>query len=262
MSKNILFITEQTFKERTGASNSIDGKQLFPMIKVAGDIYIQPILGSTLYKRLQTGIDLNNLSVNEKTLIDDYMTDALIWYTMSMLPMTMGYQLFSKGFLQKTAEESQAPSRSDLELLEQKYKSMAEYYNTRMISFLKENYSLYSQYLNYGMGLDVIFPEDKAYTCPIYLGGSERRSARYVNSSSTTPSPNVATYVAVGNETTFTIVAMSGRVTYFASRGGLSKSITTTATSNTQYLQITSGIVTLPTGDIAMAGEVFTFLYQ
>ena len=262
MSKNILFITEQTFKERTGASNSIDGKQLFPMIKVAGDIYIQPILGSTLYKRLQTGIDLNNLSVNEKTLIDDYMTDALIWYTMSMLPMTMGYQLFSKGFLQKTAEESQTPSRSDLELLEQKYKSMAEYYNTRMISFLKENYSLYSQYLNYGMGLDVIFPEDKAYTCPIYLGGSERRSARYVNSSSTTPSPNVATYVAVGNEHTFTIVAMSGRVTYFASRGGLSKSITTSVTANTQYLQITSGIITLPTGDIAMAGEVFTFLYQ
>ncbi len=38
MSKNILFLTEQTFKERTGASNAIDGKQLFPMIKVAGDM--------------------------------------------------------------------------------------------------------------------------------------------------------------------------------------------------------------------------------
>lgn len=262
MSKNILFITEQTFKERTGASNAIDGKQLFPMIKVAGDIYIQPVLGSTLYKRLQTGVQLDNLSVNEKLLIDDYMTDALIWYTMSMLPMTMGYQLFSKGFLQKTSEESQTPSRGDLELLEQKYKAMAEFYNTRMISYLKENYTLYSEYLNYGMGLDVIFPEDKAYTCPIYLGGDTRRNARYVNSSSTTPSPLVATYVATGGESTFTIVAMSGRVTYFAARGGLSKSITSSPTADTQYLQINSGVVALPTGDIAMAGEVFTFLYQ
>ena len=262
MSKNILFITEETFKSRTGASNAIDGKQLFPMIKVAGDIYIQPVLGSTLYKRLQSGVTLDNLNVYEKTLIDDYMTDALIWYTMSMLPMVMGYQLFSKGFLQKTAEESNTPSRSDLELLEQKYKSMAEFYNTRMISYLKENYTLYSEYLNYGMGLDVIFPEDKAYTCPIYLGGAERRNARYVNSSSTTPSPLVATYIATAGQTTFTITAMSGRVTYFASRGGLSKSITTTPTANTQFLQITSGIVTLPTGDVTMAGEVFTFLYQ
>lgn len=262
MSKNILFITEETFKSRTGASNSIDGKQLFPMIKVAGDIYIQPVLGSNLYKRLQTGVQLDNLNVYEKTLINDYMTDALIWYTMSMLPMVMGYQLFSKGFLQKTSEESNTPSRGDLELLEQKYKSMAEFYNTRMISYLKENYTLYSEYLNYGMGLDVIFPEDKAYTCPIYLGGSERRNARYVNSSSTTPTPLIATYIATAGQTTFTIVAMSGRTTYFASRGGLSKSITTSPTSNTQYLQINSGVIALPTGDIAMAGEVFTFLYQ
>lgn len=262
MSKNILFITEALFKERTGASNAIDGKQIFPMIKVAQDIFIQPITGSTLYKRLQTGIDLDNLSNDEKTLLDDYITDALVWYTMSMLPMVMGFQLFSKGFLQKTAEESSAPSRGDLELIEQKYKSMAEFYNTRLITYLQENHFKYAEYLNYTMGIDVIFPEDKSYTCPIYLGGADRRITRNFSSTSTTPSPNVATYVATGGETSFTIVAMSGRVTYFAARGGLSKSITTTATADTQYLQITSGLITLPTGDIAYAGEVFTFLYQ
>ena len=106
MSKNILFITEQTFKERTGASNQIDGKQIFPMVKVAGDMYIQPALGSKLYQRLQSGVVANNLNANEVILINDYITDALIWFTMSMLPMTMGFQLFSKGFLQKTSEDS------------------------------------------------------------------------------------------------------------------------------------------------------------
>ena len=62
MSKNILFITENLFKERTGASNAIDGKQLRPMIKVAADIYIQPSLGSTLYNRLLAGIEADNLN--------------------------------------------------------------------------------------------------------------------------------------------------------------------------------------------------------
>jgi len=159
-------------------------------------------------------------------------------------------------------DDSVTPSRADLELIEQKYKSMAEFYSNRMVKYLQENYKLYYEYLNYGMGLDVIFPEDKAYTCPIYLGGAERMNPRYVNSYSTTPSPLIATYVATGGETNFTIVAMIGRTTYFASRGGLSKSITPSPTSDTQYLQITSGIVTLPTGDVASAGEVFTFLYQ
>ena len=131
MSKNILFITETLFKERTGASNAIDGKQLFPMIKVAQDMYIMPTLGSALYNRLQNGIENDNLIAAEVELLNDYVTDTLIWYTMSMLPMVMGFQLFSKGFLQKTSEESSAPSRSDLELIENKYKSMAEYYNTQ-----------------------------------------------------------------------------------------------------------------------------------
>ena len=43
---------------------------------------------------------------------------------------------------------------------------------------------------------------------------------------------------------------------------GLSKSITISPTNDTQYLQINSGTIALPTGDIASAGEVFTFLYQ
>lgn len=263
MSKNILFITEQLFKERTGASNAIDAKQLFPMIKVAGDIYIQPALGSKLYTRLQEGIAADNLTQNEKDLIDFYITDALVWYTMSMLPITMGYQLFSKGFLQKTSEESNTPSRQDLELIEQKYQSMAEFYKTRLIKYLQTNYILFYEYINTGSGWDVIFPEDKAYNCPIYLGsGYELENPRYVNSASGYNSPSIVYYTAVGGEHTFNVNALAGRTLLVASRGGLAKGVTTTPTADTSYLQINGQVVTLPTGDIAMAGELFTFLYR
>ena len=263
MSKNVLFITEELFKERTGASNAIDPKQIFPMIKVASDIYIQPVLGSTLYLRLQNGITANNLSNDEKNLLNNYITDALVWYTMSMLPTTMGYQLFSKGFLQKTADESNPPSMKDLELIEQKYKSMAEFYNTRLISYLQANYSLFGEYLNTGSGVDVIFPEVKSYTCPIYLGDTyPRRTASYLNSTSSTPDLNIITYVSAGNESTFTINDLLGRTTYFCARAGFSKAITNQPTNDSQYIQINSGQVTLPTGDLTMAGEVFTFLYK
>lgn len=261
MSKNILFITEQTFKDRTGASNNIDGKQLFPMIKVAGDIYIQPALGSALYKRLQSGVDGNNLTINEKILIDDYITDSLIWFTMSMLPMTMGFQLFSKGFLQKTSEESNTPSRSDMEMLEQKYMSMAEFYKTRLIDYLKENYNLYYEYINTGSAYDTIFPEQKAYTCPIYLG-NDMGGKTFVNSNSPAQSPLVAIYTAIGGESTFSVNALYGRTTKLAFRSGLQKAIVNTTTTNTGEIQINNEVVRLATGDICMVGEIFTFLYN
>jgi len=262
MSKNILFIDENLFVTRTGASKAIDGKQIFPMIKVAQDIFIQPILGSTLYNRLQNGIDVDNLTIAEKTLLDDYITDTLVWYTMSMLPMTMGFQLFSKGFLQKTSEESAAPSRADLELIEQKYKSMAEFYNARMVAYLQQNYLLYYEYLNPTSGVDVIFPEIKSYTCPIYLGDSRERQPYYINSQSGYVAPAVAYYTATGGETEFNINTISGKVVLAAFRSGLNKVITATATNDTGYLQINNAIVTLPTGDVAMAGELFTFLFR
>lgn len=260
MSKNIIFITEQTFKERTGASNAIDGKQLFPMIKVAQDIHIQPVLGSTLYLRLQEGIDDNDLNNDEKNLIDNYITDALIWFTMSMLPMVMGYQLFSKGFLQKTSEESNTPSRADLELIESKYKSMAEFYNKRMIKYLQENYELYNEYLNPDSGVDVIFPTKQGYSCPIFIGDYTDR--KYGLSSASPRNIETAYYVATGGETSFGINAMADRTVLVAMRSGLGKMITSQPTNDMQSIQIVNGLVTLPTGDIASAGEVFSFVYR
>jgi hypothetical protein len=261
MSKNILFITENLFKERTGASNAIDAKQLRPMIKVAQDIHIQPTLGSTLYLRLQEGIDDNDLTNNEKHLIDNYITDALIWFTMSMLPMVMGYQLFSKGFLQKTSEESNTPSRSDLELIESKYKSMAEFYSKRMIKYLQENFTLFGEYLNPGSGLDVIFPEQQAYSCPIFIGDYMPRFGG-LNSITSGSSVKVVYFTATGGETSFTVSEIADKTILLAMRGGLVKGVVSTPTNDTQYLQIVGTSVFLPTGDIAIAGEVYSFVYK
>lgn len=262
MSKNILFITEQLFKERTGASNAIDGKQLFPMIKVAQDMYIMPALGSALYGRLQNGIENDNLTSSETTLLNDYVTDAVIWYTMSMLPMVMGFQLFSKGFLQKTSEESNAPSRSDLELIEQKYKSMAEFYNTRMIRYLQENYANFYEYINTGSGWDVVLPENKSYSCPIYLGDySGSRNPRSVNSVTGVKTPQLVYVTPNESVSSFNVNELSGKTVLLAIRSGFSKGITSTATDDTNYLQIVGIQVTLPTGDVTMTDELFIFQY-
>jgi hypothetical protein len=261
MSKNILFITETLFKERTGASVAIDGKQIFPIIKVAQDIYVQGAVGSTLYNRLQEGIDNDDLNNDEKALLDNYITDCLIWFTMSLLPMTMGYQLFSKGFLQKTAEESTTPDQKALELIESRYKELAEFYKQRLINYLKENYTTYQEYLNNTAAYDVIFPEQSAYTCPIYIGEPTKRPT-WINQNSGTLTLNEVKYVANGGETTFTVADIAGRSTLLVIRDGLGRAVTTTPTANTMFLQIINDQVTLPTGDVALAGELFVFLYK
>ena len=181
MSLNILFINETLVKSRTAISDAIDGKQIKPTIKLAQDKYIMPALGTGLYNRLQEGIDASNLTVNEKTLLDDYITDALLWFTISEMVIMTSYQFFSKGLMQKTAEESISPSKGNLELIQRTYMSNGEFYKQRLIDYLRENSELYETYLNYGSGLDVIAPQLQSYTSPIFLGskGARRRVSNF-----------------------------------------------------------------------------------
>lgn len=262
MSANILFISPALIKARTGISEAIDDRQLMPQIKLAQDMYIQPALGSTFYKALQDGVENDTLSNAEKALIDDYITDALVWYTMSMLPAALSYQLFSKGVLQKTAEESNNPGRADLELLARQYKDSAEFYKTRLINYLKEYYTLFPEYFSPGIGYDVIQPEGKAYTCPIYLGGDYPDTTAGMALNRATP---VESYVVeitpAAGVSSFTVSQLTGRTVIRAVRGGLTKGILTTTTSDTAYLQITGNLVTLPTGDVTN-GELFIFEYR
>jgi hypothetical protein len=175
MSLNVLFITETLVKSRTAISEAIDGKQILPLIKLAQDKYILPALGSGLYKRLQEGIDIGNLSTDEKNLLDNYITDTLLWFTIGEMVVSTSFQFFSKGVMQKGAEESNNPSKGQLELLERKYISNGEFYKQRLIDYLRENSTMFTEYLQYGAGFDAIAPQIQAYTSPIYLG---RRGAR------------------------------------------------------------------------------------
>lgn len=262
MSANILFISPALIKARTGISEAIDDKQLKPQIKLAQDMYIQPALGSTFYKALQDGVENDTLSNAEKALIDDYITDALVWFTMSMLPAALSYQLFSKGVLQKTAEESNNPGRGDLELLSRQYKDSAEFYKTRLINYLKEYYTLFPEYFSPGIGYDVIQPEGKAYTCPIYLGdGYTDTTAGMALNRATPVESYVVEITPASGLSSFTVPQLTGRTVIRAVRGGLTKGILTTTTNDTAYLQITGNLVTLPTGDVTY-GELFIFEYR
>jgi len=172
MSLNILFISAETIKDRTGLHNNVDEKLINPEIKTAQDIYIHPALGTALYERLQDGINNNNLTQLEVNLIDNYIVDTLVNYVLSELPQGLSYQYYNKGLLRKTGENFESPSMQDMIDIANRFRSRAEYYKQRLIKYLKENQNQYPLYLNYGNRYDSIKPENDAYRSSIYLGSS------------------------------------------------------------------------------------------
>ena len=170
MSKNTLFISVQSIKDRTGLHANVDEKLVLPEIKTAQDMYILPALGSALYNELQSAIIGSSLNGNETSLLNNYITDCLVYYVMSELPMGLSYQFYNKGLLRKTGDNQESPSMQDMIDVANRYRARAEFYKQRLIKYLKQNNALYPNYLNFGSGIDSIKPDNEGYTVSMWLG--------------------------------------------------------------------------------------------
>lgn len=175
MSRNILFISVNTIKERTGLHNNVDEKLVNPEILTSQDMYMLPCLGTALYNGLQNRIDNNTLTLADEKLLDEYITPALVYYVMSELPIGLSYQFYNKGVVRKTDEKQENPDAQQLIDVANKYLKKAEFYKQRLIDYLKQEASVgnFPEYMNPGSTYDTMIPENEGYTTSIWLGDDD-----------------------------------------------------------------------------------------
>lgn len=173
MSKNVLLISEDILKDRTTLHGNVDPKLLFPEIKAAQDMYIHPILGTALYNKIISEVEAGTITGDYKTLLDDYIIDCILYYTLSSLPEALSYQMWNKGVVRKQGDNTELPSMGELIDISNRFRIRAEWYGDRMNKYLKANASssFLPEYLSPGDTSDTITPEVNSYTMPIYLGG-------------------------------------------------------------------------------------------
>lgn len=176
MSLNILLISEQIIKDRTAIHGNIDPKLLFPEIKIAQDMYIHPILGTSLFNKLINDVNVSGVTGDYKNLLDNYVIDPLMYYVLASLPVPLSYQFWNKGVVRKQGDSTELPTMSELIDLANQYRIRAEWYAERLMKYLKQNSTttFLPEYYDLTGGVDQIVPEHTAYTMPVYLGDHHR----------------------------------------------------------------------------------------
>jgi len=173
MSQNVLLISVDIIKDRTAIHDNIDEKLIYPEIKMAQDMYIHPILGTALYDKIVGDINASGTTTGYyKTLLDNYIIDALLYYVLAALPQALSFQFWNKGVVRKQGDSTELPALSELVDLSNNYRTKAEWYAERLTLYLKQNASstVLPEYLQPGDGIDTLQPENSAFTMPIYLG--------------------------------------------------------------------------------------------
>lgn len=178
MSQNVLFIDDNIIKERTSIHDNIDPKLVYPAIKLVQDMYIFPILGSGMYDKIQQIIESSDIKlpafVQYKSLVDDYIIDALIYYTLSELTISLSYQFWNKGVIRKQGESTDLPSLADLTDISNKYKIRGEWYANRLrVHLIAKAAQLYPEYIFSTIDCETVTPKGRNEACPIYLGDDD-----------------------------------------------------------------------------------------
>ena len=140
---NILLISEDTLKTHSSLNKNVWADNLSSVIKATQDVDLQRILGSCLYKKVlelvnDGGIRNAKYSIY-KTLLDEYITDYLIYQTLVNLIPEISTKITNMGLVISNDEHVQNVTQGERDLVMGQYQKYADAYCKMMQDFLKEN---------------------------------------------------------------------------------------------------------------------------
>ena len=165
-----LFINRNDIIKNTPLQGAIDADALLPFVRTAQDKYLKNLLGTILFDYLQAQIianNVDNLSVYYQDLLDDYVKNALMWYScVEYIPFS-SVQFKSNGSVKQQSEQGTAPSKIEIDYLLNKALNNADYYALRLQNYLIAYSNNIPQYLQSVGNQTQIYPDQSNQ----YFGG-------------------------------------------------------------------------------------------
>jgi hypothetical protein len=157
-----LFINRNDIIKNTPLQGAIDADALLPFVRTAQDKYLKNLLGTILFEYLQAQIianNVDNLSVYYQDLLDDYVKNALIWYSaVEYIPFS-NVQFKSNGAVKQQSEQGIAPGKNEIDYLLTKALNNADYYALRLQNYLIAYSNNIPQYLQSIGNQTQIYPD-------------------------------------------------------------------------------------------------------
>lgn len=150
--ENVILISLDDILHYTSVSGSIDEYKINPHIYNAQILYLEPILGSDLYEKLikliQTGDITGETYSNYKTLLDNYITPSLVFHAMELYIPFNSFIVADGGTFQFQPTNANPSTQNEIDKLSNKYRTIGDKYDSKMIAYLCKNSTLFLEYRN------------------------------------------------------------------------------------------------------------------
>lgn len=137
-----LFITKNDLVQNTIINGNVDADLFVQFIKIAQQMHVQNYLGTQLYNKISQLISDADLTGDYLDLVKDYIQPMLIHFAMvDYLPFA-SYQIRNGGVFKHRSENSDTPTREELDILVQKHRTFSDFYAQRFVDYMAINASV------------------------------------------------------------------------------------------------------------------------
>jgi len=136
-------VTTNQLKTFTSIGENIDPDLLFPHLLIAQQLYLEPVMGSTLYDDIISRFDNNQLTGDTQTLYEEYIIPALAysaWYSCSPF---LNYKTQRVGLNTQATDVLTPLSTEELAIYMNRVDNFKTYYLNRLEQYLIDNETLF-----------------------------------------------------------------------------------------------------------------------
>ena len=175
--QHTLYISATRLKKDSAIGGSVDDNLIMPYILLAQDMHILPVLGTDLDTKLKSEIQGGTLAGDYKTLVESYIQPSLVQYSfVSLVPYLRLRFVNNAVVVMGATDQSSSATYDDLKPLMDTATDAAEFYRQRLIDYLRNNTSSFSEYTS-NTGADLA-PTTNNYFAGINLDTNVARSNR------------------------------------------------------------------------------------
>lgn len=150
----------ETLKKSSYIDSNVNDEILTVTLKRVQDIYLEPVIGTVLYKRLLKGVDNEDLTSDEKALLV-YIFDFLSVGCELKSSTHLNWKIRNKAVGSANDEHVNSNSISEYNNYRDELKKDLSFYKNRLIGYLKDNTSLYPKYTECNSNSENLKPEEK-----------------------------------------------------------------------------------------------------
>ena len=148
--KNVMLTSPQKVKESGELNLNVDDSVIGASIRTAQNVYLQDVIGEDLIEALQekvwnkiNGASANTIDSEEnvayKTLLDEYLSPALISKTISETALRISLKIRNMGVIQNSDTNVNRADIDDIKYLQSTEETLYNHYLNRMADFLCAN---------------------------------------------------------------------------------------------------------------------------